>query len=352
MLEIQRFIQQNENWEEKLQQKPYCLLIKEDGNLVLFKYNQIDSKMNKRICQEARGLILEKNTWKVVRCAFFKFFNYGESNAADIDFDSAKVQEKVDGSLISLYYYNGWQVATNGTINAKDAFLQFQNDKYETYYDLFSKASENINLNSLNKNYTYTFELTSKYNKVVIPHGEPKLTHIATRDNITLEELDEDIGVEKPKSYKFSSVEDIIESAKKLPYNEEGYVIVDRNWNRLKVKSPAYVAIHHMKENGKMSNSKMIRLVMKGEKEEFLTYFSEYKEDFEKVEKLFNQYVSKLKKDLKDAQRSKFNNRSSFAKWAKDRKSPHMLFMWYDHKISTVEEYISLLDEKKLQNVL
>ena len=43
MLNLQRFIFAHENWRELLAAKPYCIKIVEEGNLVLFKYSQIDS---------------------------------------------------------------------------------------------------------------------------------------------------------------------------------------------------------------------------------------------------------------------------------------------------------------------
>jgi len=47
-------------------------------SLVHLSYNQIESPMGERVCQECRGLILdEADSWRVVSCPFFKFFNYG-----------------------------------------------------------------------------------------------------------------------------------------------------------------------------------------------------------------------------------------------------------------------------------
>lgn len=44
-----------------------------------------------------------------------KFFNFGEDCAATIDWNTAKVQEKIDGSLISLYWYDdSWHISSTG----------------------------------------------------------------------------------------------------------------------------------------------------------------------------------------------------------------------------------------------
>ena len=95
-------------------------------NLVLFKYDQVNSPMDNPVVQECRGIILdEADDWRVIARPFTKFYNYGEPNAASIDWTTARVQEKVDGSLCAFYHYKGdWHVATTGTPDAGRARSQ------------------------------------------------------------------------------------------------------------------------------------------------------------------------------------------------------------------------------------
>ena len=69
-------------------------------NLVLFKYDQIKSPTYPPIVKECRGIILDENdNWKVVSYPFNRFYNYGQNEAEkDIDWSTAVVQEKADGS--------------------------------------------------------------------------------------------------------------------------------------------------------------------------------------------------------------------------------------------------------------
>lgn len=61
-------------------------------NLVLFKYNQIESPFAEKIVCECRGVILdESNDWNIVSRPFNKFFNHGEGHAAPIDWATAQV---------------------------------------------------------------------------------------------------------------------------------------------------------------------------------------------------------------------------------------------------------------------
>jgi len=66
---------------------------------ILVKYDQLSSPtiMAMPEVQECRGLILDRDTWKVLSLAFQKFFNSEEGNAHKIDWNTAHVLEKLDG---------------------------------------------------------------------------------------------------------------------------------------------------------------------------------------------------------------------------------------------------------------
>lgn len=101
---VQDFIEQHPNdWEKLLSEKPYSLIITHDRiydkNLVMFKYSQVDSDMSIKLVQECRGLILDEDTKEIVSYPFNKFFNFGESNAAKIDWTSARIGQKIDGCV-------------------------------------------------------------------------------------------------------------------------------------------------------------------------------------------------------------------------------------------------------------
>jgi hypothetical protein len=103
LLDVQKFIKSHPNdWEVLLSNKPFCLNITRQVwnnlNLVMFKYNQIESDFNESIVRECRGLILNEDTYDVVSYPFNKFGNVGEGAWVDnIDWNSAHVLEKCDG---------------------------------------------------------------------------------------------------------------------------------------------------------------------------------------------------------------------------------------------------------------
>lgn len=103
-LELRDFILSHDNWEKLLSEPPYSLKIHRSNGLILFKYNQLSSDFNLEIVREARGIIFKEDTWECVCHAFNKFGNYLESYAPDIDWSHCRASEKIDGSLIKLYW--------------------------------------------------------------------------------------------------------------------------------------------------------------------------------------------------------------------------------------------------------
>ena len=116
-MELQEYLR--ENGLERLSQE-YKIKINRHQkypHLVCLKYSQIESPMAAKVVQQSRGIILnEKRNWDIVSYAYDKFFNYGEPLAVQIDWQKATVYDKLDGSLMILYYYdNKWQVQSSGT---------------------------------------------------------------------------------------------------------------------------------------------------------------------------------------------------------------------------------------------
>lgn len=297
-----KFIQTHPNWREELQAAPYCLEIDEDETHALLKYNQIESDFNEPICRECRGLIINTKTLKPVALSFEKFFNYGEPLADRIDWSTAKVQEKIDGSKILVWHDDGWHISTSGKLDAANAPLQNGSNFKELFqkvavqYDLSAEADLDI--------YTcYTFELVSPENKVVIAY-EPALYLIGARNTYNFKEINPkdtyvSNKVPSPKQYSLTTLDDCLKATSKMPFNKEGFVVVDRLWNRVKIKSPAYVAAHRL-FNGPLTPKRVLELIETNEIDEFLTYYPEYKNEVEKVQKIKENFLSEAYRNLKD----------------------------------------------------
>lgn len=269
------------------------------ANLVLLKYDQINSPFAEQIVRECRGIVLdESDGWRVVAQAFAKFFNHGEGHAAAINWSTARVYEKVDGSLCTLYSYAGrWHVATTGTPDASGDV----NGTGTTFESLFWKAAAACDLESddLDRDYCYYFELTSALNRVVVQHRELGLTLLGARNMSTLAELrPEDVAIcTRPvRWFPLQSFDDIAATFTSMsPLAQEGYVVVDDAFNRVKVKHPGYVALHHAKDG--LGVKAFVEIARSGETPEVIAAFPEFKPLLDDARSRLDALVSEVEAD-------------------------------------------------------
>ena len=238
----------------------FDLKCKEYEDKVLLKYNQIESDMSKVEVQDCRGVILERDTWKVMSLAFRKFFNSAEGHASKIDWDTALIWEKCDGSLIQVYWdwhKSLWLAGTSGMAEAEGEVNDKPNTSFAKLFWDTMATYEWFDTKNLVKGRTYAFELMTPYNIVVNPHPKSTVALLGIRNLETLQEFsDVDLvrearvlGVALPKRFDINAISanDLIATFEGMPYIEEGYVVCDANFNRVKIKNPAYLAAHHLK---------------------------------------------------------------------------------------------------------
>ena len=309
LLDVQKFIKSHpNNWEVLLSNKPFCLNITRQVwnnlNLVMFKYNQIESDFNESIVRECRGLILNEDTYDVVSYPFNKFGNAGEGVWVDnIDWNSAHVLEKCDGSIIKIVKVNGkLLISTNGCILASECNISnitesclknFEDLFYWAIKEQFPNFKQDWFEQLFEENYTYIFELCTNANKIVVPHPEPKVYFIGIRNNKTYKEIyifEHNFSkiFHTPKVFPLKTLDDVVNAASKLDWKNEGYVVSDKYFKRVKVKSLEYLKVHRLAGNGVLSIRRAIDVYMAGECDEILTYFPEYKSVFDEIDKRFH----------------------------------------------------------------
>ena len=280
MLEIQKFIKEySMDWRKLLTSDPYNLSIKEKDDRIMFNYRQGISDYGKKLVLEARGLILDKNTFDVICIGFDKFFLFDSEYASSINWHEVRIEEKYDGSLITLYYYNNaWKVATSGCIDAEDAKMECS--QFNSFGQLFSVAANKCGLdyNRLDKDSCYMFELISPYNKVVVDYENIDIIHIGTRNKITLKERIEDIGIKHPITYHLNDIADCLAFVNKEDYHGEGFVAVDNMWNRIKIKSDEWFKWHYVSNNNAMNVRIALELIRSKDLDEYLTRYKHHKD--------------------------------------------------------------------------
>lgn len=360
MLNIQKYISKH-GLEKTV--SDFSLKTSETDDLILLNYNQIDSPKTPET-NECRGLILEKEKYDVVFCGFYRFFNVQEECAEDIDFSKAIAEIKHDGSLIGLYWWNGeWHVSTRGMPLASgqvgDNSISFAQLFWETAPKKLKAALE-----IYNKEMNLFFELVGPMNRIVTKYDKAELYLLGGRNTRTLEEqcsvcLDifaSNVGIKRPKEYKCSSLDDLVKMFKDMHPTEEGFVVIDKtrfvngNYPRVKVKNPAYIALHHSigaGGMGYMSYKNIIKLWKLGETAEVKASFPEYAEKIESVELTLNHldneativYTSISQEDL---------SQKEFAMRIKDLDYKHILFALRNGKVDSARQYLIEANEDNL----
>lgn len=268
-----RFIAAHPDDYEAILRREYDLRIKHDGALAIFNYN-VTADFHDPIVQEARGIIIDTERCEVVSWPFRKFGNHNEGYADPIDWSTARVLEKVDGSIIKLWYDHAkgdWQFSTNGTIRAEVAAVD--GAPLLSYGDVIRRADNygDIPFDRLDRDATYIFELVSPETRVVIDYGVTTLYHLGTRSNITGLERCEDIGIKTPASFAITSLSGCLKAAAALndgcegdEVTNEGFVVVDADYHRVKIKSPDYIVMHRLRLSGYLPKRECLLMLLEG----------------------------------------------------------------------------------------
>jgi hypothetical protein len=264
---------------------------KDYNNLILLKYG-IDAAFMNPMVRECRGIILDENdNWNVVSRAFDKFGNEGEGYVPEIDWSTARVQEKLDGSLCVLYHYDdAWRVATSGSPDASGNVQRagvvgepaFAAETFAEYFWSTFEAQGGTTPSDRHNHLCFAFELTGPLNRVVVVHERPALHLLAVRNRVTGEQYQpfvwsDIVNIDVVASYPLLNSFDALKATfdEMSPVAQEGYVVVDGNFNRVKIKHPGYVALHHAKDG--MGPKAFVEIARTGEVGEVLSAFPEFK---------------------------------------------------------------------------
>ena len=288
-------------WQEarQLLTTHYDLSIDETNRLFCAKYAH-DSRLwskgtdeQKLMLAQNRGAIYDKTPrYRLVCLPFYKFWNYNEPNAATAAGNWTSYTDKLDGTFFKVYYFQGeWHVSSNSRVD----IAQYR-EKYarcgKTNEQLWQEAAAEAQLDysKLNPGHAYFFERVHPNYKIVIQYEKPMLYHLGTRDMVTLQELDVDIGVPKPRLFHFSCLNECLEHVNRMHFMEgEGMVACDlQTYERIKIKSPSYLLVHYRTVGVEKENKQehfCLLIWLQGEKQEYLNYFPESVDDYDRLEK-------------------------------------------------------------------
>lgn len=309
------FIKNNPNdWKELLGKEPCFITIKKGiDSLYMFSYDQRKSDFSNDIVKACRGCIVDiedVSNPEMVCTPFYKFMNYSESSCDEIDWSTAVTTEKIDGELVKLFYYkkeDNWFWVTNNDFDIKHRFsftlpskyVEKESENAKTIEDLIKIALLNNNLPSnfyysLDKDYTYMFELISPKRRIIVDYPITKMYYLGRRNVKTYkEELPNDMfnWFDIPSTYNCRCLEDALIKCKDYIGTEnEGLVVCDANFNRIKIKAEDYLNFKYSIKNKSFSKQSLLESIRNNTIDDLIGNFPETKNDFETVKETIIQY--------------------------------------------------------------
>ena len=116
--------------------------------------------------------------------------------------------------------------------------------------ELFIECIHDTNIyEHLDKNKCYSFIIRHPENKIVVEHTKPSIIHVSTRDLTTLDECEEKVGIEHPKSFKFDSLQDLVNYCSEQDHKFPGFLLIDEYLSRLRVMAPNYNNVKSLRGN-------------------------------------------------------------------------------------------------------
>jgi RNA ligase len=217
--------------------------------------------------------IFRSSVWnsdnELISASFFKFVNWGEKPEVfpvPTSLKNATIMEKLDGSTLIVSKYKGhYMIRTRGTIDAmrmEKNGHEIEVFKNEVLPKLFK--SHLVSGDSDTWNYSFVFEWTSPLNTIVLNYGnEPRffLIGVVYHGDYTLSTQIElsnyawELGLERPSTYTFKDVNDLL-SAVDAWKNQEGVCVYHHGDQEIhKVKSADYLLKHRFKSNATLENT-------------------------------------------------------------------------------------------------
>jgi len=259
--EIQKLIKSGMTLTEIKQRYDLKLSFDLDRKLVCFDYRSV-SPHTELLVKQARGLILSTEDWSLVAKPMDAFYeDYSKNSKLDLfNWESAYALPKYDGCMLELYYHkNEWCVGTRFVPYASwSVYTTYSPSNTVSWVELFKITLSELGYDfdtltgDLETNFTYCFEVFGKVNRnvVIYENNHLKVISIVNKENFAEscifehEILNSKYPDLIPNRVKVNNLDEayvLVENQD--PLEVEGYVLIDRNFSRLKIRNKKYVEI-------------------------------------------------------------------------------------------------------------
>ena len=307
---------------KNLNNKEYCdskhVVVKKIGNYKLIKYKK--NKLNSSNIETLglfRSVIVDDE----------QIISYAPPKSLTEDyFDDWITTEKgkyiaqpyIEGTMINLFWsteLNDWEISTRSNIGAN---CYYNMDQKTTFRTMFLEAMIccNLEFDSFNKNFMYSFVLQHPKNARVVPVNRPLVYLVNIYqlvDNYCVTPVTTDGGVDGDwfdfKYVKIPSYIPEIDSYKSFmeymngiidanySYVYPGYIVKTHDsMRRMKVVNPKYEYVKNIKGNTTKIQFRYYVLRQEGKVGEYLKYFPQFKSTFNKLRNELHKFTNELYK--------------------------------------------------------
>ena len=311
-MELQKFINENSDYISIFKDKKFYFRKYSQLGLCIVKgyYNNKYDYENNRWMRYCRGAVINVNENKVICVPPQKskenmlITTDGVQRVIDSFVEgNTSYQPLLDGTMINMFYHNDeWMISTRSNIGAKNKW-----DGNKSFLKMFIDVHGDEWFNELNKKYCYSFILHHKNNRNVSP--------IENNFIFLVENYEIENGEIKMKQLdNISKIENIIELSKGMLYGYQSELFfpikgftIKNEVERVNWINPNFEYVKQLKMNHNDKFLNYISLRQKRLLKEYLKYFPEdsdlferYREEFNNVKTtLYQRYVSRyIKKEI------------------------------------------------------
>jgi hypothetical protein len=244
------------------------LSFKHSDNLYMIFFKD-DADFKDPIVRQANGVILEKNTNKIIHYSFEKTYDglspepkKDSFNELELDKKSLQIELFNDGSIIKLYYYcDKWNIGTSRFLDAERSYWG-SSKSFKVLFEETIKNTFNTDLSTffetLDKSYAYTFIIQHPEINSVVNIGEPVAYIISKVNTETLQE----VRPERENLNLNISFEDMLENQNYMIYQEPNI--------RIRILSEAFKDLKNLKGNYPSIGLKYLECINNEEKTSLL----------------------------------------------------------------------------------
>jgi|TARA_B110000977_G_C11028587_1_gene474268 hypothetical protein len=202
------------------------LLCKIYDDILIVKYPKQLQFSDKDYILKSRGIVIDFTNKKIINHSVEGCIDYNKFKAK-FNWKNIVIEERLDGTLINVYFNKKWCVSTKFCVNASEA--RFRNNK--TFRQLFDSIAGNI-YDSLDKSYTYSFLLQHHDSRNVTHVNRNKIYHIESTNNVTGEKVQITVpGADTPRILKFGQY-DSLNKLTVNSYEELEDVVYKMDWQK------------------------------------------------------------------------------------------------------------------------